>query len=225
MRFLGLFILLICTDLLQAQSSDFESGILPEITITHKVSDRVKLTTKVESMQRIFSSTTDEPFSYSYLRTDIQLFGAYKLNPFWEISAGYQYRFAEAGPDSQRSIQQAGFTQKKSSYRILHRFRTDQTWIKDQASLFRFRYRPTLELPLNGQSIDPGETYCLIADEVLYGFRGKNHGLENRIVISFGKMFSDRSKVETGLDYRADQLLENAQRHDLWLRLAWFYTI
>lgn len=225
MRILALIFLLICADVIHAQSSDIESGILPEITLTRKVSDRLRVTTKVESMQRIFSSTSDETFSYAYIRTDFQLFAAYKLNPFWEVSAGHQYRFAEGGPDSQRSIQQAGFTQKKSSYRILHRFRTDQTWIKEQAILFRFRYRPTLELPLNGQSIDPGEAYCLIADEVLYGFRENDHGLENRIVISFGKMFSDRSKVETGLDYRVDQLLENAQRHDLWLRLAWFYSI
>jgi hypothetical protein len=211
----------------RSQFSDFQAGILPEMTVSTKIKESWKATVKLESMQAMVNKVDAENLAsdYTYVRTDIQGFVARKLDPFKELSIGYQYRFAEEAVNSHRTIQQSSIIQKKPSYRILHRVRSDQTFVDGSVPLFRLRYRPTLELPLSGDEVDPKEYYFLMADEFIYAYQSSTSSYENRVILSIGKLISKDNKVETGLDYRADRLFESDNRKRLWLRLAWFYSI
>lgn len=115
--------------------------------------------------------------------------------------------------------------QKLSGFRLAHRFLFDQTFSASEEPEFRLRYRITSELPLNGESVDPGEYYLKINNEYINSLQAMEYDLEIRLIPLIGYDISERFKIETGLDYRVNSFLTNNTRHSYWMTLNFFIEI
>lgn len=202
-------------------------GFFPEAQLTYTPKDKLKLTAKIETQHGMVrnSSETEADFGYFHERTDFQGFVDFTLNPFIAIAGGYQYRWDGSGENSHRSIQQISFVQGRTGYRLGHRLRTDQTFLPSDSPEFRLRYRLVAEIPLNGQRIDPGEFYFIASNEPIFGVQGSEFKIENRLVGSLGHNFSNKQKLEGGIDYRTDDFLDGGLRQRIWLKVGWFVSI
>lgn len=209
-----------------SQQRDVSSGFFPEAQLSTKIKS-VSLTAKIESQHGLVDAGNETPTDYGYYhdRTDFQGFVGTSLNPFVKWAVGYQYRWDGEGDHNHRSIQQVAWVQKKTGYRLAHRVRADQTYASGEVPLYRIRYRLSLELPLSGANIDPGEFYLVLSDEPIYGFQDGTSTLENRLVGSLGHYFSKNQKVEAGIDHRIDRFLKSGSRQRIWLKVGWYVSI
>lgn len=205
-----------------AQGS-YQVGSLPAINFNQGLPQDWALNFKWESRQVYRSgewgeaSTTDVRFPLS----DLSALGARKVGLNARLVAGYLLRLRE-GRVVHRSIQQLAIIRKLPSLRVAHRFATDQTFAPHLLPEFRLRYRFTLEVPLNGQAVDPGEAYLRLNNEYLNTFSAGSHELELRLVPLLGYVFASTNKLEIGLDYRAADLLSEAISHRFWLSINWY---
>lgn len=229
MKHLLIFILLTTlTYRAASQNKVFYSGVFPEMAVTFSISNVISATTKIESQHGLIYKENNSPMENEYFhdRTDLQGFINYKLNPFWKLAVGYQYRFNERDVDNQRSIQQISYVNRALGINLGHRLRFDQTYEPNEANLYRARYRIGAELPLQGSSLDFNELYLLISNELIYASQSASDDLENRFVTSVGKLLNSKIKVEAGIDYRTDRILiDNSKRNRLWFKFGTFITI
>lgn len=228
MKKMLLFLLILCGGYLHSSAQvqqRFFTGIFPELSLTRKVSDRHKLNFKVENQRVIFDnldSDSENP-QFSHYRTDIMAFFDRSLKPGMSIAAGLFHRFQE-NEDGNRIIQQFALTQKTRSVRINHRFRTDQTFTRNEALEVRFRYRLSVEVPLAGETIDPGEFYFLTSAETIFSQQAGDFEIENRLAASLGKFYDKTRKLEWGVDYRTDGYIQDGFRTRLWAKISFYYN-
>jgi hypothetical protein len=211
---------------LQAQSNHrFFTGVFPEASLTKKLNDIHKLNFKIENQEVIFDnedSDSENP-QFSHYRTDIMGFFDRSLKPGVSVALGLFHRFQE-NEDGNRIIQQLALLQKSRVVRINHRFRTDQTFTRNKPLEVRFRYRLSVEVPLQGDEVDPGELYFLSSAESIFSHQGGNFEIENRLVASLGKFFNKTEKLEWGFDYRTDGYIQEGFRTRLWAKISYYYN-
>jgi hypothetical protein len=206
--------------------STFQLGALPSLNFNKKMKNDWSLNSKIES-RLIFQHgeiNGDADKNFNYVLTDFSLIGAKHIGLNSRISGGYLMRFEE-GDLYHRFIQQYVIVQKLSGFRLAHRFLSDQTFSASDEPEFRLRYRITSELPLNGESVDPGEFYLKINNEYINSLQERAYDLEIRLVPLLGFDITDRFKIETGADYRVNSFLTNNTRHSCWMTLNFFVEI
>ena len=206
----------------------FYGGFFPEMAISHSFTKTFSSTFKVESQHIQFDDRKEEGsrWQYAHYRTDLQGFIGYKHNPFWKFSIGYQYRVDGTGPDSHRAIQQVAYVHNSPRVRIGHRLRFDQTFSKgDEEPEYRVRYRLAVDIPLEGQTLDPHEFYFITSNEIIAATSGGDNEIENRLVGSLGYFFGKKAKVEGGLDWRIDKIIAPGLRNRLWLKFGAYLNI
>lgn len=221
MRFILTVFLISLLHVAAAQTRSFNAGLLPEIVVSYKWNEKLQHTTKIESLHKVFL-TEPMMWNYSYEQTDIQTFLEWKVNPFWKIAGGYQYRL-KTDENAHRAIQQAALVQKKTGFRLGHRWRTDQTFYTSDVVKWRARYRLSAEIPLEGQSLDDNEYYLILSGEPVYSLQDGVSDIESRVTASLGYFINSTNKLETGFDYRLEKLPGNSVRQNLWLKLGWYY--
>lgn len=206
--------------------STYQFGILPSININKKFEHDWYLNTRLESRQ-LFQRGKINGISekgYKCLLTDLSFIAAKKVGLNSRIAAGYLIRFEDKAL-AHRFIQQYVIVQKMSAYRLAHRFLSDQTFSHTEVPEIRFRYRITSEIPLNGESVDPGEFYLKINNEYINSFQAAEYDLEIRLVPLLGYDTTDDFKIETGLDYRVNSFISNNSRNSFWLTFNLFMDI
>jgi len=210
----------------KAQQHFFASGGLPEFSLSFKLNNNFKVTSKIESFHALYTDPPLEVNNWSYIHrgSDLQFFASRKLNPFNALAIGYQFGIEPGDPSSHRTIQQFSFVRRPGTILFGHRLRTDQTFSTIETPEFRARYRLSLEIPLNGLSIDPGEFYLVASEEVIYGFRESRSSFENRINLLVGHYFRSKSKLQFGLDYRTG-IQEDLFAHIFWLKVGWYVNL
>ncbi|MBK7428278.1 MAG: DUF2490 domain-containing protein [Saprospiraceae bacterium] len=171
--------------------STYQFGALPSLNLNRKLDNDWSLNAKLESRQlfrrgEINGNTDNE---YDYILTDFSLIAAKKVGLNSRIAAGYLIRFEDAEV-FHRFIQQYVIIQKMSGYRLAHRLLSDQTFSKAEKPEIRFRYRITAEIPLNGESVDPGEFYLKLNNEYINSFQAMEYDLEIRLIplLGFAKL-------------------------------------
>ncbi len=224
MRYLLSILFMIFYFLPLVSGQQFHAGLMPELSVSYKWSDNIQQTLKIESAHDLYHPDNGQ-FDYSYDQTDIQLYLEGRINPFLKTAGGYQYRLDGDGDNSNRMIQQVALLQRKTGFRLGHRLRTDQTIYSSDPVNWRFRYRLSAEIPLEGQSLDEGEIYLLLSGEPIYSLQDASSNLEARLTASVGYSLNNTSNLEMGLDYRMISLLDNLSRKIFWLRLGWYYHI
>lgn len=221
-----LFILIALNGTLSAQERKvFFTGIFPEISLTKKVNQEYKLNFKIENQEILYDSRdleSDNP-QFTHYRTDLMLFFDRSIRPGVSFAFGVFHRFQE-NEDGNRIIQQFSMLQRMRNLRINHRFRTDQTFTKNDALEVRFRYRFSLEIPLEGAEVDPGEYYLLLSEEPIFSLKGGEFEIENRTALAFGKLFNTDEKLEWAVDYRIDGFIQEGFRTRLWAKFSYYYN-
>lgn len=223
--FLIVYLLLLLPILSEAQSQTFFSGIFPEVSFTKKLSNENRINFKIENQHILFDNRSGELESVQFIhyRTDIMVFHDWRLNSTKSFAFGLFHRFQD-GANANRIVQQYALIQRLRNFRLSHRFRTDQTFEKEQKMQVRFRYRLSFEIPLNGMSLDPGEHYLLLSEEPIFSFQNSELELENRLALSLGKLYSKGQKLEWSIDYRTDGFIQDDFRTRIWLKIGYFQS-
>jgi hypothetical protein len=217
-----LFILFFISNICIAQN--VQSGFLPNFTLSYKLTENYKLVHKLESRWPSLNDI-DNTFDPEFERFDVQNYLERKTGLFSKISLGYQFRFRTDQKYSHRTIQQFSWTQRFDKFRIGHRFRSDQTFSEDRKPEVRFRYRAKLQLPLQGQNLDKGEYYLSFSDELVWSYRSPDADLENRIISAVGLYINDKNKVESGIEWRAEEFFLDRVKHQVWFVLSWYKSL
>lgn len=202
-------------------------GFFPEFQVRVKASEKLRLTGKIESQHGMASlpEGNEASWAYRHVLTDFQGFAGTSINPFVSLTGGYQFRLDGRNNDSHRTIQQISFLQRKSTFRLGHRIRTDQTFAAAEAIEYRLRYQLSAEIALQGQTVDPGEYYLVLADELIYSYQDRDSGLENRFVAALGHLSRNRQKFQVGIDHRTDRFFDAALRQRIWFKFGWYLTL
>ena len=222
MRFLYIFIAFLCFSSVHSQS--FTSGLLPDIVLSYKLNENYGVIHKLESRLPVYDSESNS-FEVNFERLDFQSFLERRIGLFSKAAMGYQFRINNTEDNEHRFIQQFTWSDNFKRFRLGHRLRADQTLTESNAPEFRLRYRAKIQLPLQGNELDPGEYYLSLADEVLSVFQSSDWGLDNRVVVRLGLYINDKNKVETGLDWRMEGFSTDNTEHSLWFALSWYKTL
>lgn len=204
----------------------FQLGSLPSLNVNKKLKKDWSINSKIES-RMLFQKGEVNGFvdnNFNYVLTDISLIAAKKIGLNARIAGGYLIR-NEEGILHHRFIQQFVVVQKLPGFRLAHRLVSDQTFSIKEDPIFRLRYRISSEIPLNGQSVDPGEYYLKINNEYLNSLQTKEYDLEIRLIPLIGYDISEKIKIETGLDYRVNSFLNHNTRHSYWMTFNVFIEI
>jgi hypothetical protein len=159
-----------------------------------------------------------------FLLTDFALSVSRKTGLKNALAGGYLVRLRE-GQVFHRFIQQYTMVKRYETFRMANRLSSDQTFSSDEPWELRLRYRITAEIPLNGQSIDPGEFYLKLNNEYLNSWQEKEPDLEVRLVPLAGFVFRDNNKLEFGLDYRLSSFIDGSSRNSFWLNIGWYVKV
>lgn len=133
---------------------------------------------------------------------------------------GYLIR-DEEGVLKQRLIQQFSTSRKYSYSKLGHRFRFDETFMKEENPIFRFRYRISYMQELGAKKKDDSKTYFSISNEYLPTLQDKNMELEMRIMPALGFILNECNKLELGIDYRIEELFTSSHKQLFLFNIAW----
>jgi len=201
----------------------YKIGLLPSLNINKSLGNDWKLNLKIESRQilkeGIFKQNND--WNYNYLQTDFAFVGSKTLALNHIVAGGYMIRIRR-DEIIHRFIQQYTYVKRYSSFRLAHRFSTDQTITQDEPTEYRIRYRITTEFPLNGTSVDVKEAYLKINNEYLNDFKGDNYDVEMRLIPAIGYKLTENNKVELGIDYRFDAFVDEGSRNRFFGFINWY---
>lgn len=217
---IAVFILIVSESFGQ-QKPRFFTGFFPEISLTKKLNQTQKLNFKVENQHVWFDNRQPDIFQFSHYRTDIMGFFDQSIRPGKSLGFGLFHRFQD-GSDANRLVQQYVYLQRFRSYRLNHRFRTDQTFTKGEAVELRFRYRLSSEIALQGEEVDVGEFYLNSSAESIFSLQDSDFEIENRIALALGKLLDPGEKIEWGIDYRTDGYVQNGFRTRLWAKISYY---
>lgn len=202
-------------------------GILPEVSFSWKASESIGITAKLESTSEVFSKNINKDVIWlpEHKRTDFHIYSSYKLNPYWKTSVGYIYLFNPEDKGVHQVSAQLSYKHEPGNIRLGHRIRSDYIFLKEQLPVYRFRYRISAEIPLNGESLDLGEYYLLLSTEPIFN-KGDNMGeLDARCLMKIGKIINFQHQVEGGIDYRMGDIFSNSTSFTTWVRFGWFIQI
>lgn len=224
--FLGLIIF--CASFIQNSDAqnDYRVGLLPAINVNKPVGRGWAVNFKYElrqfALQGDYSTSPESTFKYDL--SDFIFIASKKVGLNNSLSSGYLFRL-RGTTVVHRTIQQFTIVNSYNAFRLAHRISTDQTFEPREPVEFRLRYRLTAELPLNGESVDPGEWYVKISNEYLNSLQDESYDLEIRLIPLLGFEFSDNNKFEFGPDYRISSFLESSPRSVYWLSVNWFVKL
>ena len=225
MRYLYLGIFLLTTVICNAQSN-YKFGLLPSLNIIRELPKDYKFSFELESRQALeqgdFGARNSE--GYEYILTDLTSILSKKISSNKSVALGYLFRIKD-GKIIHRSIQHFVLSKKYSGLKLAYRLATDQTFFSDEPTQFRARFRVSSVFSLTGTTIDPKEFFLKINNEYLYAIQKEESDLEARLTPFLGYKFSERSKMELGLDYRINSFIDDSGSHRFWIALNWYRQI
>lgn len=201
-------------------------GTLPSLNLNKGINSDWSLNLKAESRLRFLQGEFggDAPADLYFQLADFALTASRKTGLNNALAGGYLIRFRDE-QIFHRLIQQFTLVKRYDTFRMAHRFASDQTFNVDIPWEFRFRYRITAEIPLNGQSVDPGEFYLKLNNEYLNSWQEGEPDLEIRLVPLAGFEFTDNNKLEFGLDYRLSSFIYGNSHNSFWFNIGWFLKV
>lgn len=198
----------------------------PEISYTGDMFNRWSFNVK-GAMRNTFMEPSEEGSTgdYQINYTQIQLFATYNLWTGTKLSGGYDFRFNELldtpVAHAHQLMEQIAFLTYLEGRRIAHRFRVEQRFT-DEGYENRLRYRISHDVPLNGRRLDPGEKYLITSNEVLFSFNGTGSDGENRLYLGIGWFFNNKRKLETGIQYRLEEMGTGRPENTLWFTTGYY---
>lgn len=140
---------------------------------------------------------------------EVNQFISRKLNPLLTASFGYKYRSLDptnsVNSIEQRLTQQVAYIHLNQRIRLLSRLRAEQRFF-DETFQHRYRYRFSMDAPLNGLSLDLNEFYLVASNEILIEFYHSDNSIDDRISIGIGYVASPAFKVQVDFTHRIENL-------------------
>lgn len=224
LRFVLLVVSLLAVSFTYAQST-YKSGLMPQFNLSSSLKNDWKLNAKLEGRLILFQGEMGKAFkAYSEAeRADLEIVASKNLNNVNSIGGGYLIR-NEQGNWIHRFIQQYTHSDRYSSFKLVHRVRTDQTFEPDADVIFRLRYRASFEFPLNGKVVDPEEFYLKLNNEYIGWIQGSITEMDIRALLALGYQLNKKYKFETGLDYRAEEIIDGGTKNHFWLTMGCYVS-
>lgn len=134
---------------------------------------------------------------------------AYQLTTDLNLAGGYQLSIRNLDEEKtdleNRLIQQLAQTSFLGKYRLRGRLRTEQRLFRSEPRVIhRWRLRPSLDFPLQGDRLDPGEPYLNTQSEWLVTLSQPQplRYLETRLYAGLGWQLKGKNRLENGLEWR-----------------------
>ena len=185
----------------------------PELSLTWQASSRWEFNVKTLSYH------TRAAAAASTAHLEGALTGAYRLLDGSALSLGYAFRLREPfdavrSTENRLTWQYVGI-QRKGKYRTGHRLRAEQRF-RPAGLIHRWRYRLSLDFPLDGERLDPGELYAKGAGELLWSIQsGELPEGESRLSGGLGIYLSPGATFELIAEYRLSDSNLAAPAHRL----------
>jgi len=178
----------------------------PAFAINTELSYKYQMNFGLRSRHLLYSG---ENLSLNTRQVDLMHFSTLKLDLRHSISFGVMYRnrsaFEDLG-DEFRLTQQVNIIKRRGSSRFGHRLRIEQR-LFENLSILRVRYRFAYDRPLNGPSLDLGETYCVQYVEAVTNYSENfTPFYDLRLTSQIGWLLTKYLRLQAGLEYRLDSL-------------------
>ncbi|WP_430411505.1 DUF2490 domain-containing protein [Kordia sp.] len=200
-RFYFAFAIFLCSYSVFSQN-DFTTFFEPLFAVNHKVNDTYKVNFATKARNYIYR---DDEFEFTMRQFEFIHFSTYSFNSNHSVSAGIMYRFRENFEDKSNELrltQQYNYAYRPNVIRFGHRFRSEQRITTDQ-TVHRFRYRFTIDFPLQGDKLDVGEPYLVTNVESLLSVAKTDlPQIDQRFTTQIGWQWTKNLKLQTGLEYR-----------------------
>lgn len=212
------FILTVGSLAAMAQSS-YSGGLLTEVKPVLSFQNGWKLNTKIAARTYFFEGPNKDPLAkiVNLERTELELVLTKKTSSSTSLGGGYLIR-DQKGVIKHRLIQQFSVSSDYQTLKLGHRFRFDETFQSGKKPLYRFRYRISLEKPLNWKS---GKMSFILNNEYIPSVQNKMYSMEMRLFPGFGYKMNENNKFEFGLDYRVESLFTKANKQIYLLYVSW----
>lgn len=198
-----------------------DAAVSPDLSFNIKLNDRYTINSKIETFLFFYDiDQSPDQWQNYYDGTDIQVFITRRLNPFQRVALGYQLGTESASSFSHRFIQQFSWVNRPGNLVLGHRLRTDQTLEQEAPLRIRLRYRTSLEIPLQGQALDPGEFFILTSAEAIGSTQQTKNDLETRFILQGGYLVKVGNKLQWGIDFRS-RFSNDFLNNRLLVKLGW----
>lgn len=151
----------------------------------------------------------------SVRQLDLAHFSNLKISGNQSVGFGIQYRFRATFDGTKqnelRFVQQYNVTKSNRALRFGNRFRSEQRITKN-ATIHRFRYRFAIDFPLQGQSLDVGESYVVVSTEALLSVaKAAKPEYDQRLTANLGWLLDENTKLQIGTEYRAENYSQDTE--------------
>ncbi|MFT5942949.1 MAG: hypothetical protein ACI9AV_002052 [Sediminicola sp.] len=133
-------------------------------------------------------------------------------NQSWSLGIMYRFRniFEEERNNELRLTQQYNITHRAYRIRFGHRFRSEQR-LGNEYLIQRFRYRFAMDLPLEGDKLDIGESFLVGSTESVLSMSSSDRpSYDQRISLAVGWLLKDRVTFQTGIEYRIEDYTQES---------------
>ncbi len=222
-----LFIVLLCVlglTKVTGQES-FITYLQPQVALNYKVLPYYSHNFTLSSRNYLYR---DQEVRLEGRNLDISHFSTIKSGLNTSLGAGIMYRFRRgidsSGDNEFRLTQQVNIISNPLIVRYGHRWRTEQRIFPD-LTVHRFRYRFTLDFPLEGEKVDVNEAYLILNTEALLSVsRGRDPQYDQRLTAALGWLLKDDIQVQAGVEYRLENYTE-ATRQVFFLNSSLIFSL
>lgn len=191
----------------------------PSLAYSQSLSDRHSLSAQVNAFQG----------TERLERIEGSLFLNRRLTVRTAVSAGYLLRVGTP-LEATRAIEnrltgQVSHTLSAGIHQLSYRGRLE--WrMRDSGDVLRARIRVSMRTPLQGDRLDPGETYLLLQNELLgsWAMESGDRAADNRLSAHMGWLLRNRQRVEIGLQHRWEDIGLAGDTHVMLLGTTWHFT-
>ncbi len=157
---------------------------------------------------------SDSDFDIRVRQLDLGHFSNLKIAHNQSVALGALYRLRDVfdgGASELRLTQQYNLSQKPFVVRYGHRFRSQQR-ITSALTTHRFRYRFSLDFPLQGEQLDVGEAYFVgNVEQLLSAAKTRKPQHDTRFTIFIGWQLTEKMKLQLGTEYRFEDYGQQLQ--------------
>ena len=199
---LTLSLWLVCTPLVAQDGLDgfLQTQAVVKLPISETYTHRYQLA------QRFY--LTDDIQGFQLQQIDLSHLSSLKIRDNLNLAIGLMYRFRDSfdrfGTDEVRLIQHLVLSNRPENTQFVHRWRAEQRIFPD-GTLHRLRYRFSVDLPLQGQNLNQGESYLVVHTESLLSVGSMfKPQWDQRFTLGLGWLIGKKTVLLNSLEYRLE---------------------
>lgn len=209
-EWLVLVVLLLHFSLIQSQDN-FTSYWQPAVALNYKVAGNYSHNFSIQNRNFIYD---DGASQLRARQIDFVHFSNFKVRENQSLAFGVLYRSRnpfDGGSNELRLTQQYNLQSRPYVIRYGHRLRGEQR-ITKKTTIHRFRYRFSIDFPLQGEKLDVGEPYLVgNLESLLSVAQMQQPQYDTRFTLNFGWQLTSKTKFQIGTEYRIEDFSQNLE--------------